>query len=116
MGLLEGRSAVVTGAGRGIGRDIALCLAAEGARVVVNDVGVSLGGEGTKENPAAQVCAEIEAAGGTAVPNYDSVSDHDAAARIIATAGATALTVMPYLPSSSAHTNVMPMMAALAAP
>jgi NAD(P)-dependent dehydrogenase (short-subunit alcohol dehydrogenase family) len=55
MGLLEGRSAVVTGAGRGIGRDIALCLAAEGAQVVVNDVGVTLGGEGTAEDPAAQV-------------------------------------------------------------
>ena len=86
MGLLDGRSAVVTGAGRGIGRDIALCLAAEGAKVVVNDVGVSLGGEGTGEDPAAQVCKEIEAAGGNAVPNHDSVSDFEAAGRIIATA------------------------------
>ena len=64
MGLLDGRAAVVTGAGRGIGRDIALCLASEGAKVVVNDVGVTLGGEGTEEDPAAQVCKEIEAAGG----------------------------------------------------
>ena len=78
--------AVVTGAGRGIGRDIALCLASEGAKVVVNDVGVSLGGEGTAEDPAAQVCAEIAAAGGQAVPNHDSVSDFEAAGRIIATA------------------------------
>ena len=86
MGLLDGRSAVVTGAGRGIGRDIALCLAAEGAKVVVNDVGVTLGGEGTEENPAAQVCKEIESAGGTAVPNHDSVSDFAAAGNIIGTA------------------------------
>jgi NAD(P)-dependent dehydrogenase (short-subunit alcohol dehydrogenase family) len=86
MGLLDGRSAVVTGAGRGIGRDIALCLASEGAKVVVNDVGVTLGGEGTEEDPAALVCKEIEAAGGTAVPNHDSVSDFTAAGRIVGTA------------------------------
>jgi NAD(P)-dependent dehydrogenase (short-subunit alcohol dehydrogenase family) len=86
MGLLDGRAAVVTGAGRGIGRDIARCLAAEGASVVVNDVGASLGGGGTDEDPAALVCAEIEAVGGTAVPNHDSVSDFEAAGRIIETA------------------------------
>ena len=77
---------MVTGAGRGIGRDIALCLAAEGAKVVVNDVGVTLGGAGTEEDPAAQVCKEIEAAGGSAVPNHDSVSDFEAAGRIIGAA------------------------------
>src|SRR6202453_1118706 len=85
MGLLDGRAAVVTGAGRGIGRDIALCLAAEGAKVVVNDVGVTLGGAGTEEDPAAAVCKEIEAAGGGAVANHDSVSDFEGAGRIIAT-------------------------------
>jgi len=93
MGLLDTRVAVVTGSGRGIGRDIALCLAAEGAKVVVNDVGVSLAGEqsgagepGRSDDPAAAVCAEIEAAGGHAVANRDSVSDFSAAGRLIATA------------------------------
>jgi NAD(P)-dependent dehydrogenase (short-subunit alcohol dehydrogenase family) len=86
MGLLDGRVGVVTGAGRGIGRDIALCLASEGAALVVNDVGVSLGGEGTAEDPAAAVCEEIAKAGGTAVPNHDSVSGFESAGRIIATA------------------------------
>jgi NAD(P)-dependent dehydrogenase (short-subunit alcohol dehydrogenase family) len=83
MGLLDGRVAVVSGSGRGIGREFALCMAREGAAVVVNDVGVSLDGRGTDEDPAAQVCKEIEALGGRAVPSYESVSDYDAAARII---------------------------------
>jgi len=86
MGLLDGRVAVVTGSGRGIGREFARCMASEGASLVINDVGVSLDGRGTEEDPAAQVCKEIEAAGGQAVPNYDSVSDFDGAANIIATA------------------------------
>ena len=86
MGLLDGRVAIVTGSGRGIGREFALCLAREGAKVVVNDVGVSLDGRGTDEDPAAQVCKEIEALGGEAVPSYDSVSEFDAAARIVQTA------------------------------
>src|SRR5581483_10720392 len=84
MGLLDGRVAVVTGAGRGIGRDIARCLASEGAAVVVNDVGVSLSGEsGSGEDPATSVCKEIEEAGGRAVANHGSVSDFAAAGRII---------------------------------
>ncbi|MCJ7439634.1 MAG: SDR family NAD(P)-dependent oxidoreductase [Acidimicrobiia bacterium] len=86
MGLLEGRVAVVTGSGRGIGREFALCMANEGASVVINDVGVSLDGRGTEEDPAAQVCAEIEALGGKAVPNYDSVTDFEGAANIVQTA------------------------------
>jgi NAD(P)-dependent dehydrogenase (short-subunit alcohol dehydrogenase family) len=86
MGLLDGRVAIVTGSGRGIGREFALCFGREGAKVVVNDVGVSLDGRGTEEDPAAQVCKEIEALGGEAVPNYDSVSDFDGAARIVQTA------------------------------
>ncbi|MGQ0824978.1 MAG: SDR family NAD(P)-dependent oxidoreductase [Actinomycetota bacterium] len=86
MGLLDGRVAVVTGSGRGIGREFALCFAREGAQVVVNDVGVALDGRGTAEDPAAQVCKEIEAIGGRAVPNYDSVTDFEAARRIVDTA------------------------------
>ena len=86
MGLLDGRVAVVTGAGRGIGREIALCLAAEGAAVVVNDLGVSLEGTGGAEDPAAETCSAIDKAGGRAVPNYESVSDFEAAGRIVAQA------------------------------
>ncbi len=84
--LLQGRVAVVTGAGRGIGREFALALARDGAAVVVNDIGVGLRGDETGEDPAAEVCAEIEAAGGRAVPAYDSVSDYEAAGRIVQTA------------------------------
>ena len=84
--LLEGRVAVVTGAGRGIGREFALCLAREGAAVVVNDIGVSLRGDPTDEDPATSVCREIEEMGGRAVPVHDSVTDFGAAERIITTA------------------------------
>jgi len=84
--MLDGRVAVVTGSGRGIGREFALCMASEGANVVINDVGVSLDGQGTEEDPAAQVCKEIEALGSKAVPNYDSVTDFDSAANIVKTA------------------------------
>ncbi len=75
MGLLDGKTALVTGAGRGIGRGIAIAMAKEGAKVVVNDLGAALGGEGTDKSPAQQVVDEITKAGGTAAPNFGSVSD-----------------------------------------
>ena len=75
MGMLDGRVAFITGSGRGIGREFALSMASEGANLVINDVGVSLDGQGTDEDPAAQTCKDIEALGAKAVTNYYSVSD-----------------------------------------
>ena len=79
MSELEGRVAIITGAGRGIGREHALLFAAEGAKVVVNDLGGETDGTGADASPAQQVVEEITAAGGTAVANYDDVSDWDGA-------------------------------------
>ncbi len=84
--MLDGKVVVVTGAGGGIGRDIALASAAEGARVVVNDIGASVAGDGHDAGPAQRVVEEIRAAGGTAVANTDSVAESASAARIVATA------------------------------
>jgi NAD(P)-dependent dehydrogenase (short-subunit alcohol dehydrogenase family) len=75
MGLLQDRVVLVTGGGRGIGREVALDAARAGAKLVVNDLGGGIGGEGQDEGPAAQVAKEIEAAGGQAVANADSVAD-----------------------------------------
>ena len=83
---LEGKSVVVTGAGRGIGREIALLAAAEGAKVVVNDIGASVEGEGGDAGPAQAVAEEIRAAGGTAVANTDSVVEPASAERLVETA------------------------------
>ncbi len=81
--MTDGKVVVVTGAGGGIGRDIALALAAEGAKVVVNDIGTSTTGEGTNAGPAQQVVDEIKALGGEAVANTDSVSEATSAAKIV---------------------------------
>lgn len=82
----DGRVAVITGAGRGLGREYALLLASRGAAVVVNDSGGSLTGDGTDSGPAAEVVAEIIAAGGTAVASTDSVATAVGGAAIINTA------------------------------
>ncbi len=81
--MLKDKVVVVTGAGGGIGRDFAHAMAAKGAKVVVNDVGASVSGEGKDVGPAQKVVDEIKAKGGIAVANTDSVADWDAANRII---------------------------------
>jgi len=84
--MLEGKVVLVTGAGGGIGRDIALQCAAQGARVVVNDLGASVSGEGGDAGPAQRVVEEIRAAGGEATANTDSVSEVAGANHIVQTA------------------------------
>jgi NAD(P)-dependent dehydrogenase (short-subunit alcohol dehydrogenase family) len=81
--LLAGRVAIVTGAGRGIGAGIARLLASEGARVVVNDLGVEVDGSGTNVDPAAQLAEEITAAGGEAIANSADIADFEAADSLI---------------------------------
>jgi len=81
--MVEGKVVVVTGAGGGIGRDIALAMAREGARVVVNDIGASVAGEGNDAGPAQKVVDEIRALGGEAVASTDSVSEAVSAGRIV---------------------------------
>lgn len=83
MGVLDGRVVAVTGAGRGIGRELALLCAREGASVVVNDYGVTASGEGRDDGPASEVVAEIGKAGGAAYANLASVTDPAGAASIV---------------------------------
>ncbi len=83
MGALDGRVAIITGAGRGIGREHALLFAAEGAKVVVNDLGGANDGSGNDLTPAQEVVAEINAMGGEAVVNGDDVADWEGAQRMI---------------------------------
>lgn len=83
MALCEGRTVIITGAARGLGRAYALAFADEGANVVVNDIGASLGGEGRDTSAADAVVAEIVEAGGQAIANYEDITDWDAAKRIV---------------------------------
>lgn len=83
MGICANRTVIITGAARGLGRAYALAFAAEGANVVVNDIGTSLGGEGRDNSAAEAVVAEIVANGGRAIANCEDITDWDAAKRIV---------------------------------
>jgi NAD(P)-dependent dehydrogenase (short-subunit alcohol dehydrogenase family) len=86
MGICDGRVAIVTGAGRGIGREHSLLLAAQGAKVVVNDLGGSRDGSGSDAGPAQEVVDEVKALGGEAVANTDDISDFKGAESLVNTA------------------------------
>ena len=83
MGALDGRVAIITGAGRGIGREHALLFASEGAKVVVNDLGGAIDGSGDDRTAAQQVVDEITGMGGEAVANADNVADWESGQRLI---------------------------------
>ena len=83
---LDGKVAIVTGSGRGIGAGVAKQLASEGAKVIVNDIGAALDGEGSSNTPAEQVVEEIKAAGGEATPNYTDISTMEGGEAIVKSA------------------------------
>src|SRR5256714_2631628 len=83
MGALDGRVAIITGAGRGIGREHALLFAQDGAKVVVNDLGGAMDGTGDDRTPAQQVVDEIKAAGGEAIANADNVADWEGGQKLV---------------------------------
>lgn len=89
MGMLDGKVAIVTGAGNGVGRGEAVMLADQGAKVVVNDLGTSVSGDGADQKVADEVVDVIKSRGGEAVSNSDSVADFDGAKRIVDTAIST---------------------------
>lgn len=82
-GICDGRTVIITGAAGGLGRAYALAFGAEGANVVVNDIGTSLGGDGRDTSAADRVVDEIRAAGGNAIANYEDITDWDAAGRMV---------------------------------
>jgi len=86
MGICDGRVVIITGAGRGLGREHALAFAAEGAKVVVNDVGASLQGDGNDMSPAQEVVDLIRANGGEAITNGDDIADWEGAGRLVQSA------------------------------
>ena len=86
MGICDGRVVVITGAGRGIGREHALEFASQGAKIVVNDLGAEVDGSGSSAGPAGEVVDEVRGMGGEAIANGDDVSDWDGAGRLIQSA------------------------------
>ncbi len=83
MGICDNRTVIITGAARGLGKSYALAFAAEGANVVVNDIGTSLGGEGRDTSATDSVVEEIKSSGGNAIANYEDVTDWDSGNRVV---------------------------------